>query len=138
MSDQLVVKAALYTNTQKTQKTNFYSLSGTENPISQQPSGCKPTPLTARPPGSPLLFADQRCGLLHEVSVYIDCNLKIHSFISNLSDDRSTASSKTIPPIKCDLELLPSNESILFCPQDHPATSYVFVSRLSAPLSFVQ
>jgi hypothetical protein len=24
---------------------------------------------------------------------------KIHSFISNLSDDRSTASSKTIPPL---------------------------------------
>jgi hypothetical protein len=66
----------------------------------------------------------------------------VHSFISNLSDDRSTASSKTIPPLNAiDLELPPSNESILFCPQGHPTTAYVFflvlLSLLSAPLSFL-
>ena len=62
--------------------------------------------------------------------IYINC---IHSFISNLSDDRSTAFSKTLPP---------SNDSILSCPQGLPATSYVFflvfLSLLSAPLSFLQ
>ena len=43
------------------------------------------------------------------------CNY-IHSF-SILSDDRSKASSKTIPPHSAiDLELPPSNESILSCP----------------------
>jgi hypothetical protein len=47
-------------------------------------------------------------------------SFELSFFISNLSHDRSTACSKS------DLELPPSVESILFCPQGHPATSYVF------------
>ena len=39
----------------------------------------------------------------------------VHSF-SNLSDDRSKASSKMIPPHSAIQSLLPSNENILSCP----------------------
>jgi hypothetical protein len=62
--------------------------------------------------------------------------------ISNLSDDRSTASSKTIPPLNAILSFLLQMREILFCPQGHPAASYVFflvfLSLLSAPVSFLQ
>jgi len=62
----------------------------------------------------------------------------IHSF-SILSDDRSKAFSKTIPP-QCDPEPPPSNESILSCPKGHPVASYVlflvFLPLSSPPLSF--
>jgi hypothetical protein len=66
-----------------------------------------------------------------------------NSFISNLSDTRQVHSLfQNDSSTECDLELPPSNESILFCPQGHPATSYVFflvfLSLLSAPLSFLQ
>jgi hypothetical protein len=49
------------------------------------------------------------------------------SFISNLSDTRQVYSLfQNDSSTYCDLELPPSNESVLFCPQGYPATSYVF------------
>jgi hypothetical protein len=41
----------------------------------------------------------EKAALLYVIRNYMLTNSFIHSFISNLSDDRSTASSKTIPPL---------------------------------------
>jgi hypothetical protein len=47
--------------------------------------------------------------------------------ISNLSDTRQVHSLfQNDSSTYCDLELPHSNESILFCPQGHPATTHVF------------
>jgi hypothetical protein len=78
-----------------------------------------------------------KCTKSDDIDISVRCVEKYsnYSFISNLSDDRSTASSKTIPPLN-DLELPPSNESILFCPQGHPAVSYVFFLVFLSPFIF--